>query len=256
MTKTKLRKEEVTLRGNLGLAQKPFRFLAPPKNQRFFVRPRNVNTDGGRKERAGIPEVVFAKFKDNGSLIMAVENLLEKNGKVLVTKCSAEQIELLEEKFKGKIKSDKTAGICVVGKNPIHNAGSVAVVSAGSSDYFVAEEAALSAEFLGLEVFRHYDCGVAGIHRMDDALETIKNTDTIIVVAGMEGALPSVIGGLVKQPVIAVPTSVGYGTGMGGLSALMSMLNSCSPGIAVVNIDNGFGAAALAYKMISWLKKK
>ncbi len=217
----------------------------------------NVNTDGGRKERAGIPEVVFAKFKDSGSLIRAVENLLDKNGKVLVTKCSVEQTLLLEEKFKGKIKSDKTAGICVAGDaDTTHNVGSVAVVSAGSSDYFVAEEAALSAEFLGLEVSRNYDCGVAGIHRMDDALEKIRNADAIIVVAGMEGALPSVIGGLVKQPVIAVPSSVGYGTGMGGLSALMSMLNSCSPGIAVVNIDNGFGAAALAYKMISWLKKK
>lgn len=217
----------------------------------------NINTDGGRKGRAGIPEVVFAKFKDSDSLIKAVENLLKNNGKVLVTKCSAEQIEFLEEKFSGKVKSDKTAGICVVGDvNKIHNAGSVAVVSAGSSDYFVAEEAALSAEFLGLEVLRHYDCGVAGIHRMDDALEKIRRADAVIAVAGMEGALPSVIGGLVKQPVIAVPTSVGYGTGMGGLSALMSMLNSCSPGIAVVNIDNGFGAAALAYKMISHLKNR
>lgn len=216
----------------------------------------NVNTDGGRKERAGIPEVVFAKFKDSGSLIKAVENLLKTNGKVLVTKCSAEQIGLLEKEFNSKIKSDKLAGICIIRKtNAGSIEGSVAVVSAGSSDYFVAEEAALSAEFLGLEVFRNYDCGVAGIHRMDDALEKIRKADAIIVVAGMEGALPSVIGGLVKQPVIAVPTSVGYGTGMGGLSALMSMLNSCSPGIAVVNIDNGFGAAALAYKMISWLKK-
>ncbi|TRZ54555.1 nickel pincer cofactor biosynthesis protein LarB [archaeon] len=232
-------------------------FPRTPKNRRFFVRPRNVNTDGGRKERAGIPEVVFAKFKDSGSLIKAVENLLKENGKVLVTKCSAEQILLLEEKFKGKVKSDKTTGICVVGEdNAIHNVGSVAVVSAGSSDYFIAEEAALSAEFLRLEVFRHYDCGVAGIHRTENVLEAIRKADVVIVVAGMEGALPSVIGGLVKQPVIAVPTSVGYGTGMGGLSALMSMLNSCSPGIAVVNIDNGFGAAALAHKMISWLKKK
>jgi pyridinium-3,5-biscarboxylic acid mononucleotide synthase len=218
--------------------------------------PWNVNTDGGRKWRAGIPEVVFAKSKDSGSLTRAVENLLKSNGKVLVTKCSDEQILLLEEKFKGKIKSDNSAGICVIGKaNASRIEGSVAVVSAGSSDYFAAEEAALSAEFLGLEVFRHYDCGVAGIHRMDDALEKIRKADVVIVVAGMEGALPSVIGGLVRQPVIAVPTSVGYGTGMGGLSALMSMLNSCSPGIAVVNIDNGFGAAALAYKMISWLKK-
>lgn len=215
----------------------------------------NVNTDGGRKERAGIPEVVFARFKDNGSLIRAAENLLNENGKVLVTKCSDEQIMLLEEKFGGKIKSDNIAGICAIGKPDAARSGSIAVVSAGSSDYFVAEEAALSAEFLGLEVFRHYDCGVAGIHRMDNALEKIRKADAIIVVAGMEGALPSIVAGLVKQPVIAAPTSVGYGSGFGGISALLSMLNSCSPGIAVVNIDNGFGAAALAYKMISWLKK-
>ncbi len=202
--------------------------------------------------------MVFARFKDDASLLGAVENLLKENGKVLVTKCSVEQTSVLEEKFAGKIKSDKTAGICVVGEisTNFSSAGTVAVVSAGSSDYFIAEESALSAEFLGLKVLRNYDCGVAGIHRTEHALEAIRKADVVTVVAGMEGALPSVIGGLVKQPVIAVPTSVGYGTGMNGLSALMSMLNSCSPGIAVVNIDNGFGAAALAYKMISWLKKK
>lgn len=217
----------------------------------------NVNTDGGRRERAGIPEVVFAKFKDNASLVKSAENILSENGSVLVTKCSEKQLILLEEKFKGNIKSDISAGICVIGKtDEVHIFGTISVISAGSSDYFAAEEAALSAEFLGLKVIRHYDCGVAGIHRMDNVLDALGNSDVIIVVAGMEGALPSVVAGLVKQPVIAVPTSVGYGTGTGGLSALMSMLNSCSPGIAVVNIDNGFGAAALAYKMISWLKKK
>lgn len=216
-------------------------------------RKENVNTDGGRKERVGIPEVVFAKFKDSNSLIKAAESLLNENGKALVTKCSEEQIDILEKRFEN-IKSDKPAGICIIGKSDATHNGLIAVVSAGSSDYFVAEEAALSAEFLGLEVFRHYDCGVAGIHRMDNALEKIREADVVIVVAGMEGALPSVVAGLVKQPVIAVPSSVGYGTGFGGISALLSMLNSCSPGIAVVNIDNGFGAAALAYKMISWLK--
>lgn len=217
----------------------------------------NVNTDGGRKERAGIPEVVFARFKDDGSLMKAVENLLCANGKVLVTKCSERQTALLEKEFGEKAKADKTAGICIIGKaDKNRSIGSIAIISAGSSDYFAAEEAALSAEFLGLKVLRHYDCGVAGVHRTENALRAIRKADVIIAVAGMEGALPSVIGGLVKQPVIAVPTSVGYGTGAGGLSALMSMLNSCSPGIAVVNIDNGFGGAALAYKMISWLKKK
>ena len=124
--------------------------------------------------------------------------------------------------------------------------GTVAVISAGTADIPVAEEAAVTAEILGNQVSRIYDVGVAGIHRLFDRLEDIRQADVVIAVAGMEGALASVIGGLVDSPVIAVPTSIGYGANLGGLSALLSMLNSCANGVAVVNIDNGFGAAYMA----------
>jgi NCAIR mutase (PurE)-related protein len=212
-----------------------------------------------RECRTNIPEVVFAKFKDDKSLVSAVRELLEANGEVLVTKCSKEQIKLLKNKLKGKVeKADETSGTVVVSKKKKKGKtiGSVVILSAGTSDLFVAEEASLSAEFFKLKVFRHYDCGVAGIHRLKGALETIEKetVDVVVVVAGMEGALPSIVSGLVKQPVIAVPTSVGYGASLDGLTALLAMLNSCSPGITVVNIDNGFGAAASAYKIIKWLK--
>lgn len=119
---------------------------------------------------------------------------------------------------------------------------------------FLSQECSLSLEFFGFKVNRYYDCGVAGLHRVIKPMKEINRTrmDAVIVIAGMEGTLPSIVAGLIKQPVIAVPTSIGYGTGLGGLSALLTMLNSCSPGISVVNIDNGFGAAAVACKMVRW----
>lgn len=214
-----------------------------------------------RECRTNIPEVVFARFKHDEGLIESVKSLLEENNKVLVTKCSKEQVELLRKQFKDKVdKWDEISGTMTIFKKKSKPDvfGSVAVVSAGTSDYFVAEEASISAEFFGLKVFRHYDCGVAGIHRVEEALKTIeeRKVDMIIVVAGMEGALPSIVSGLVKQPIIAVPTSVGYGASLDGITALLAMLNSCSPGVVVVNIDNGFGAAVNAYKTIKWMKKK
>jgi NCAIR mutase (PurE)-related protein len=180
---------------------------------------------------------------------------------VLVTKCTPNQIKLLKKEFGIKVgKYDEISGTMVINrtKKRIPTIGSVSVLSAGTSDYFVAEEASISAEFFGLKVFRHYDCGVAGIHRIDKALKTIgeNKVDIVIVVAGMEGALPSIVSGLVKQPLIAVPTSVGYGASLDGITALLAMLNSCSPGVVVVNIDNGFGAAANAYKTIKWMREK
>ena len=140
----------------------------------------------------------------------------------------------------------------MVGKIPLpkEEKGTIAVVTAGTSDIPVAEEAALTAEFLGNKVDRVYDVGVAGIHRLFDKIDRIRSADVIIVIAGMEGALASVVGGLVEVPVIAVPTSVGYGASFGGLAALLSMLNSCANGIGVVNIDNGYGAACLANKIM------
>lgn len=219
----------------------------------------NHHADILRECRTNIPEVVFARFKDDRSLVAAVKELLDVNGRVLVTKCSQEQVELLKDKFKSKVeKSNDISGTVVVArqKRKGKTIGTVAVLSAGTSDFFVAEEASLSAEFFGMKVSRHYDCGVAGIHRLKGALATIEKekVEVVVVVAGMEGALPSIVSGLVKQPVIAVPTSVGYGASLDGLTALLAMLNSCSPGVVVVNIDNGFGAAASAYKIIKWLK--
>jgi NCAIR mutase (PurE)-related protein len=222
---------------------------------------RNHHTDILRECRTNIPEVVFARFKDDKSLVNSISSLLNANGKVLVTKCSKEQIKLLNKKFGDKVdKADEISGtITIFKKKERQNIiGSVAIISAGTSDYFVAEEASISAEFFGLKAYRHYDCGVAGIHRIEKALKTIeqKKVDVVIVVAGMEGALPSIVSGLVKQPIVAVPTSVGYGASLDGITALLAMLNSCSPGVVVVNIDNGFGAAANAYKTIKWMKKK
>jgi NCAIR mutase (PurE)-related protein len=214
-----------------------------------------------RECRTNLPEVVFARFKDDNALVEAVKSILEANGKVLVTKCKEKQVKLLDKKFGSKVeKQDIISGTMVISKKKKKPKimGSVAVVSAGTSDYFVAEEASLSSEFFGLKVYRHYDCGIAGIHRIEGALKTIeeKDVDVVIVVAGMEGALPSIVSGLVKQPLIAVPTSVGYGASFDGIAAMLGMLNSCSPGVVIVNIDNGFGAAAAAYKNIKWMKDR
>jgi NCAIR mutase (PurE)-related protein len=222
---------------------------------------KNHQLDILRECRTNIPEVVFARFKDDMGLVETVSSLLEANGKVLVTKCTKDQVKLLSKEFKTKVHMvDEISGTMTLykKKRKIKNIGSVTVVSAGTSDYFVAEEASISAEFFGLRVYRHYDCGIAGIHRIEGALKTIqdKNVDVVIVVAGMEGALPSIVSGLVKQPLIAVPTSVGYGASFHGIAAMLAMLNSCSPGVVIVNIDNGFGAAAAAYKTIKWMVKK
>jgi len=220
---------------------------------------KNHNLDPDRSHRTNIPEVVLARFKDPQSLMDTVGGLLPGR-RVLVTKCDRAQMDFLESKFPGKVeKADRLSGTMIFsdsdrGPNII---GTVSVLSAGSSDYYVAEEAAISAEYLGLDAHRFYDCGVAGFHRVEEALAQIseRKSDAIIVVAGMEGALPSVIASRTKQPVIAVPTSVGYGTSYEGIGALLSMMNSCAPGISVVNIDNGFGAAASAFKMVAWIRK-
>jgi NCAIR mutase (PurE)-related protein len=222
---------------------------------------KNHHVDILRECRTNLPEVVFARFKDDKGLYDSVKSLLDANGKVLVTKCTKEQVAFLKKKFGTNVqKQDKISGTMIISqkKKKTKILGSIAVISAGTSDYFVAEEASLSAEFLGLKVHRHYDCGIAGIHRIEGALKTIEenNIDVVIVVAGMEGALPSIVAGLVKQPIIAVPTSVGYGASFNGIAAMLGMLNSCSPGVVIVNIDNGFGASAAAYKTIKWMKDR
>ena len=224
----------------------------------------NVDCDHQRESRTGIPEVVFAKFKDPEGLLQSIHSLLDgPKGRVLVTKATTDQQSLIKKTFKSLVTTcDSISGTIIIEKEGVQKAdktlGKVVVLAAGTSDHFVAEEAAISAEFFGLDVTRKYDCGVAGMHRVKEAcmLASDANADCIIVVAGMEGALPSVIASQVRQPIIAVPTSVGYGASFSGITPLLGMLNSCSPGVAVVNIDNGFGAAAAAYKMVAWMNKR
>jgi len=214
-----------------------------------------ANLDFDRIKRAGKPEAVFAEGKSVEDLVKIIRHFIEKGESTLVTRLTEEQIEALRS-FK-EVKINERGRIAIVGKPMAAKIGKVAILTAGTSDIPVAEEAAVTAEFLGLEVLKFYDVGVAGLHRIIEPVRVIReeNVDSAIVVAGMEGALPSVIAGLVDVPVIAVPTSVGYGVNLGGITTLFAMLQSCSSGVAVVNIDNGFGAAVFA-SLISRVKRK
>jgi hypothetical protein len=206
--------------------------------------------DHHRALRNGFPEVVFAEGKTSEQLIAIAARLAAADGNVLATRVAADAADRLCAALPG-FTYHRDARLAVRRSRPIEitGRGTVLVVSAGTADVPVAEEAALSAELMGNRVERLFDVGVAGIHRLLDQRGRLWEAAVLIVVAGMEGALPSVVGGLVEQPVIAVPTSVGYGTSFQGLAALLSMLNSCAAGVVVVNIDNGFGAAAAATRM-------
>jgi NCAIR mutase (PurE)-related protein len=206
-----------------------------------------AKVDHHRHLRQGIPEVVFAEGKKETDVIAIARALYRKSGKILVTKASEKIYKRLG--IRGALFSPFSRTISVnAGRKKI---GQVLVLSAGTSDIPVADEAAVTASFLGSRVETVYDVGVAGIHRLLDAKESLASARVIVVVAGMEGALPSVVGGLSDKPIVAVPTSVGYGTSLGGMTALFAMLNSCVPGIAVMNIDNGFGAGCLAHRINS-----
>lgn len=200
--------------------------------------------DVSRQKRTGFPEVVFGEGKTVQQIISIIRHLKEKIKRVLVTRIDEEKARMILKEFPEMEynSSGKTLFWKAEDEPAVLYKGYIAVVCAGTSDLPVAEEAAVTAEAFGCEVKRIYDVGVAGIHRLFHHLETIQNAAASVVVAGMEGALASVVGGLVPNPIIAVPTSVGYGANFQGLSALLSMLNACSPGISVVNIDNGFGA--------------
>lgn len=201
--------------------------------------------DTDRKERTGFAEVVFCQGKDDSFLTQIFKNLFEQNGEVLGTRASESQAELLRKGFP-EITYDKVSRIIKLEKSGKEHIGKIAVCTAGTADIPIAEEAAQTAEFFGTKAERIYDVGVSGIHRLLSKVEELNSANCVVAVAGMEGALASVVGGLVSVPVIAVPTSVGYGASFNGLSALLTMLNSCSNGISVVNIDNGFGAGYLA----------
>lgn len=206
-----------------------------------------AKVDLHRELRQGHPEVVFCQGKTPDQIKEIVKVLAEKGSKnILATRANREAYEAIKSIFPDAQYHSLARIVLVNGQREIKNKGTILVVSAGTADLPVAEEAAITAEAFGNKVERLYDVGVAGLHRLLAHLEKLQKARVIIVVAGMEGALASVVGGLVNKPVIAVPTSVGYGASFHGLAALLAMLNSCAAGVGVCNIDNGFGAARLA----------
>ena len=212
-----------------------------------------AKVDLHRQVRQGASEVIYGAGK-TPEQIRGIIDVLKGNGQntILITRMSAEAADFVSKDC--ELDYHKEAKVGIVGSRPEPTGiGKIAVITGGTSDIPVAEEAALTAQILGNEVVRLYDIGVAGLHRMLSHIDTIMGASVIIAIAGMEGALASVIGGLADCPVIAVPTSVGYGASFGGLSALLSMLNSCASGVTVVNIDNGFGAAYFA-SMVNHMK--
>lgn len=213
--------------------------------------------DTARDVRTGFPEAIFAEGKDDTELVKIIHGCA-KRGRVLVTRLEEDRYFKIKDEFEFlrsegfKIEYNPKARILLLKDHEIERKGKIGIVTAGTSDIPVAEEARIVAEEAGCEVITSYDVGVAGIHRLFSQIRRMleENVKAIIVVAGMEGALPSVVAGLVDVPIIGVPTSVGYGVGAGGFTALNAMLQSCAPGIAVVNIDNGFGAAVFAATVI------
>lgn len=201
--------------------------------------------DHHRGLRSGFGEVIYCSGKSTEHLIQIYDAFAREGGNVLGTRASVNQYESVREVFED-VTYHELARTLVLNRKPPEKKGCVAVCTGGTSDIPVAEEAAVTAEFFGSHVERIYDVGVAGIHRLLDKTEEIRRANCIIAVAGMEGALGGVVAGLVDKPVIAVPTSIGYGASFHGLSALLTMLNSCAEGMAVVNIDNGFGAGYMA----------
>lgn len=216
-------------------------FQAPPVADLGFAQ-----VDTHRALRKGFPEVIFGAGKTPEQVVKIAGKLLENEGQVLITRVNEAHARAVKKKFKTAVHHE-SARCITLGKAVLrHPEGYIAVTCAGTSDLPVAEEAALTAEIMGNRVERISDVGVAGVHRLFGRLEQIQAANVIIVVAGMEGALPSVVAGLVSRPVIAVPTSIGYGASFGGLAPLLGMLNSCGSGVTVVNIDNGFGAGYAA----------
>jgi pyridinium-3,5-biscarboxylic acid mononucleotide synthase len=205
-----------------------------------------AQVDTHRALRKGFPEVIFGSGKTPEQVVKIAAKLLEHGQNVLATRITPEHARAVRKKFKNAIHHEMARCITIEKKPLPKRPGTIAVACAGTSDLAVAEEAAVTAEIMGNRVERICDVGVAGVHRLLNRIETIRSANVVIVVAGMEGALPSVVAGLVSKPVIAVPTSVGYGASFGGLAALLGMLNSCGSGVTVVNIDNGFGAGYAA----------
>lgn len=205
-----------------------------------------AQVDTHRALRKGFPEVIFGAGKTPEQVVAIAGKLAEKQQRVLVTRISFAHARALKKKFKNAKHHELARCVTIEKKPATKRAGTIAVICAGTSDLPVAEEAAITAEIMGNHVVRIVDAGVAGLHRILSRLEILQSANVLVVVAGMEGALPSVVAGLVSKPVIAVPTSVGYGASFGGVAALLGMLNSCGSGVTVVNIDNGFGGGYAA----------
>jgi NCAIR mutase (PurE)-related protein len=228
--------------GRVGVADAVERLRTLPYEDLGFAK-----IDHHRTLRNGFPEVIFGQGKTTAQIMEIASRMHARGDNVLVTRLDAEMAGELKNVLPGaRYHAEARVLTFAAREKPPPGRGTVLVISAGTSDVPVAEEAAVTAEFMGNRVERLYDVGVAGIHRLLEHTERVRAAAVLIVVAGMEGALPSVVGGLVDRPVIAVPTSIGYGASLGGLTALFSMLNSCAAGVTVVNIDNGFGAAAAA----------
>lgn len=218
--------------------------------KRFSVYPYEdldfAKIDHHRSCRKGFPEVIFGQYKKDSEIIEIMSSVLKEENSVMATRISPETAISIKKAFPD-LQYFADARIAAIQKKPIKKmSGLISIVSAGTADIPVAEEAAVTAELMGNKTIKHFDVGIAGIHRLFDHLEELRKARVIIVVAGMEGALPSVVTGLVSVPVIAVPTSVGYGASFEGVAPLLTMLNSCASGVAVVNIDNGFGAGYMA----------
>jgi NCAIR mutase (PurE)-related protein len=205
-----------------------------------------AKVDHHRALRVGMPEVVFGERKTPAQVAGIFKRLAQHGSNVLATRASKEQFAAVQKAVRGARYRPEARAIVLHRDRAIHGKGLITVISAGTSDQPVAEEAVVTADLMGNEVERLYDVGVAGIHRLLAHRKSITHSRVVIVCAGMEGALPSVVGGLVGVPVIAVPTSVGYGAAFGGMAALLGMMNSCASNVSVVNIDNGFGAGYVA----------
>ena len=227
--------------GVLGRDQVLHAFQAAPVADLGFA-----TVDTHRALRKGFPEVIFGAGKTPEQVLGIASKLLEQEHRILITRITADHARVVRKKFKHAAHHPVARCITIEKKPAAKRKGKIAIVCAGTSDLPVAEEAAVTAEIMGNVVERIADVGVAGLHRLLGRLKAIQSANVIVVVAGMEGALPSVVAGLVSKPVIAVPTSIGYGASFSGLAALLGMLNSCASGLTVVNIDNGFGAGYAA----------
>ena len=242
---------EQVRRGEVDAASALDRLAWSPSERLSFA-----TVDHHRALRQGHPEVIFGQGKTPDQIVAIAERLAERGDGVLVTRAAPEALTALRERWPAiEINELGRTAFLPPDDAPVPGADHVLIITAGTSDLPVAEEAAVTARALGLRTERLTDVGVSGIHRLLDQSDALRRASVIVVVAGMEGALPSVVGGLVSVPVIAVPTSVGYGASFGGLAALLGMLNSCASGLTVVNIDNGFGAAFAAARMLRLVSK-